>query len=176
MIRINIFVAAVFLLAATHAAAQDDPCSKKWAYPDNAIKHHTADSTWKNCGEPEVRMVAVYQQKDLVWRRCSEGQAWSAGTCKGGASLFTYEQALKRAESQAGWRMPDQLELSSLHRGTKDTPAIDLAAFPSTPGFAYWSSTPAGPEGYACGYDFRDGGVEVCTIRSKKFHVRLVRQ
>lgn len=183
MIRINVFVVSAFLLAATHAIAQDDPCSKKYEQPDNSIIHRKADSAWLMCSEPEIRILAVAGHRvtrDLAWRRCSEGQTWKAvgNTCKGKASVFTYDQAVAHTETQNGWRLPSSDELSTLYPGgNKDTPAIDLAAFPATPGFIFWSSTTsqAGSNDHAWGYDFRDGGVIVNTLRSRKFHVRLVR-
>lgn len=75
----------------------------------------------------------------LTWRRCSEGQAWSGGTCTGTAASYTHERALARATAQAGtagWRLPSVEELSSI------ATSIDTTAFPATPSNWYWSATP----------------------------------
>lgn len=98
----------------------------------------------------------------LTWRRCSEGQAWSnnAGTCTGLASVFTHEQALVRAKSQTGWRVPNVKELSSLADRTRANPAIDPVAFPATPVNYYWTSTPvAGSSDWAWMINFDSGYV-----------------
>lgn len=99
----------------------------------------------------------------LIWRRCSEGQTWSGGTCTGTAATYTHEQALVQAQSQAGtagWRLPNVKELSSIVNKALVNPAIDSTAFPVTPSEWYWSSTPyAGYSGYAWLVAFDDGGV-----------------
>jgi hypothetical protein len=117
-------------------------------------------------------------QTGLTWRRCSEGQTWSGGTCTGTIATYTHEQALARATSQAGtagWRLPSVKELSSIADKTRSNPAIDTTAFPATPSDWYWSSTPyAGHSGYAWYVGFGDGSVSDDS-RYYDFHVRLVR-
>ncbi len=83
----------------------------------------------------------------LRWKRCSEGQTWSSGTCIGEAATFNWHQALEHAErvSFAGsdeWRVPTLVELTSIVEPACTDPAINLSVFPATPSFAYWSSTP----------------------------------
>ena len=80
-------------------------------------------------------------QTGLIWRRCSEGQSFSGGTCVGVAANFTHEAALAHARSQTGWRLPNVKELASIVDRTRQNPAIDIAAFPATPCCA-WSSSP----------------------------------
>jgi hypothetical protein len=114
----------------------------------------------------------------LVWRRCSAGQSFSGGTCTGEAATYTHEQALAYARGQAGWRLPNVKELSSIVDTDRYGPAIDVAAFPGTPADPYswyWSSSarasdPASP----WGVDFRVGGFRVFS-RGSGNHVRLVR-
>jgi hypothetical protein len=95
----------------------------------------------------------------LIWRRCAEGFDWkpeatndngTKGNCQSGSSqsTFTYEGALARAKQQAtapdkAWRVPNIRELASISMpGEKNQPTIDTAAFPSSYGAKFWSSTP----------------------------------
>lgn len=78
----------------------------------------------------------------LTWLRCSAGQSWSGSTCTGTASTYTHEAALTFAQAQTGWRLPNVKELSSLVTRSPNSVAVDSVAFPATPSFYYWSSTP----------------------------------
>ncbi len=113
----------------------------------------------------------------LIWRRCSVGQTWSGGTCTGTASTFTQEGALVHAQSQAGWRLPNVKELSSIVNRTKDRPTIDDTAFPATVSSWYWSSSPYAYNVIAAWYvDFMVGGTGTSYRGGADFYVRLVRQ
>ena len=83
----------------------------------------------------------------LQWKRCSEGQIWSGGTCTGSATSHNWRQALQLADeaSYAGksdWRLPNTNELESIVEAACASPAIDLAVFPGTPSSVFWSSKP----------------------------------
>jgi len=111
----------------------------------------------------------------LTWRRCSEGQTWSAGTCTGSAATYTHEGALAHAQTQTGWRLPNVKELVSLADKSRSNPAIDTTAFPATPSNWYWSSSPlVGNSSLAwlVGFNY---GVVTSYYRGLNFHVRLVR-
>lgn len=114
-------------------------------------------------------------QTGLVWRRCSEGQSWSGSTCSGSASTFTHEGALAHAQSQAGWRLPNVKELSSIADKTRISPAIDSTAFPATVSSWYWSSSPYVGDAYGAWYVNFFGGDVILSGRGGRFHVRLVR-
>lgn len=118
-------------------------------------------------------------QTGLVWRRCSEGQSWSGSTCAGTAATYTHEAALVQAKAQvgaAGWRLPNVKELSSIVDKTRMNPAIDPTAFPATPSYYFWTSTPyAGDSSGAWYVGFNDGYVNGGGGRSNPLHVRLVR-
>jgi len=115
-----------------------------------------------------------------MWKRCSEGQTWGAGTCTGDASTLTWRQALQLADdaSYAGkgdWRLPDLKDLVSIVERACHSPAIDPGVFPATPGAWYWSSRPVtscsgGAWGVSFGYG--DAGSD---DEGSANHVRLVR-
>jgi hypothetical protein len=114
----------------------------------------------------------------LIWQRCSSGQAWNVGTatCTGTAVTYTHEAALVYAQTQTGWRLPNVKELSSIADRTRNSPAIDVAAFPVTPSPSrFWTSTPyAGDPVVAWTVAFSDGTVDY-GYRTALHHVRLVR-
>ncbi len=111
----------------------------------------------------------------LTWRRCSEGQTWSAGTCTGSAATYTHEGALAHAQTQTGWRLPNVKELASWADKSRSNPAIDTTAFPATPSYAYWTSSPlVGDSDFAWVVGFDSGSVHDGN-RYDDYHVRLVR-
>ncbi|HFG1793859.1 Lcl C-terminal domain-containing protein [Vibrio cholerae] len=140
---------------------------------------------------------------NLTWMRCSLGQSWDGKTCSGEAKKYIWNDATKLTHQFAGstaWRLPTVEELDSLvycSKGrrpsarpnseyVKDTngvclgdnyqePTINITAFPNTPDFWYWSSSPdAYYSRYAWGVGFRTGLVGVSYL-SDDHHVRLVR-
>lgn len=113
----------------------------------------------------------------LVWRRCSEGQIWSGGTCTGAAITRTHQAALEHAASQVGWRLPNVKELSSLANKANINPAVDAVAFPGTVPSYYWSSTPylnSNTASNAWEVNFSEGHVGYSN-RADLYRVRLVR-
>ena len=123
----------------------------------------------------------------LTWRRCSEGMAWSNGTCTGTAASYTQGGALQRATSEAtaskAWRLPNVLELSSITKaGEAAGPSIDTTAFPGTPSMNFWSSSPyVDYSDYAWYVNFGHGDVyysdryDSVNWEGINYHVRLVR-
>jgi Protein of unknown function (DUF1566) len=116
----------------------------------------------------------------LIWRRCAEGMTATGGTCTGTASSFTHESALLRARDQAAstsvaWRLPNVKELASIADRSKNNPAIDGDAFPSTPANLFWSSSPyVGVANVAWFVHFFNGSVDG-NVRGNPYYVRLVR-
>lgn len=112
----------------------------------------------------------------LIWRRCSEGQSWSAGTCSGTAATYTHEQALAQAKTQPGWRLPNVKELFSIIDKSRSNPAIDATVFPATPSTYYWSGSPyKGNDAVAWDVNFDNGFVDLSSSRVNSSQVRLVR-
>lgn len=88
------------------------------------------------------------QATRLQWKRCSEGQTWSGGTCTGRLISYRWQQALQHADTaidagKSDWRLPNIKELTSIVEEACIRPAIDLSVFPAAPDDGYWSSSPA---------------------------------
>lgn len=124
-------------------------------------------------------------QTGLVWRRCSEGMAWSGGTCIGVPTTYSHEAALAHAKTQTGWRLPNVKELASILNISRMNPAIDPTAFPATSSGWYWSSSPmVGDSRFAwvVGFDYgkvvggsRTGTINIGGFTNYFVTVRLVR-
>lgn len=83
------------------------------------------------------------QDTGLMWKACSEGQAWNpaAHSCDLVATRYDKYEALKQADAvnnQGGfasfkdWRLPNIKELFTLVERQCRNPAINLAVFPNT--------------------------------------------
>jgi hypothetical protein len=100
----------------------------------------------------------------LIWKQCAEGLS-GADCLTGGATTFTWQQALQHAEAAvfAGsslWRLPNKKELASLVEQRCYLPAINSRFFPNTPSSWFWSSSPIAGYAYlAWRVDFYGGGV-----------------
>jgi hypothetical protein len=119
----------------------------------------------------------------LQWKRCSEGQAWSGGTCAGSATSHNWQDALQLAAtaSYAGkddWRLLNIKELASIVEQACYGPAIDMTVFPATPWYpsSYWSSTPEVYDGYSGrGVNFYYGNIWTYGKEYPVYYARLVR-
>ena len=142
---------------------------------------HFTDNNDGTISDPET---------DLIWKKCSEGQSWSAAgnNCTDVIESYNWQAALQRAQavnagagenfSQSDWRVPNIKELASIvELGCKD-PAINKTIFPGTPGIPttfFWSSSPyATGSDDAWGVSFHKGG-DGFLDKIFTFHVRLVR-
>ncbi|WP_052501605.1 protein kinase domain-containing protein [Thiomicrospira microaerophila] len=119
------------------------------------------------------------KKTNLIWMRCSLGQAWNGHTCVDQPNVYDWQEALDISEqtTYAGsrdWRVPTIEELRSIVEANNN-PAICSEAFPNThPGF-YWSASPyANYSSYAWGVGFHDGS-DYYNYRLNGSHVRLVR-
>ena len=124
----------------------------------------------------------------LVWKKCSEGQSWSAAgnNCTGTADTYRWQAALLRAQdvntgvegenfSQTDWRLPNIKELASIAELRCNDPAMNNTVFPGTPSDFFWSSSPYAPvSGVAWGVGF-NGGSGHAVNKGDGNHVRLVR-
>lgn len=122
------------------------------------------------------------QKTGLIWRRCAEGMVYSNGTCTGTAKLFTDQEALTHAATQASntgiaWRLPNVRELATIVDKSLRSPSIDPGAFPSTPSHWFWTSTPFVDANYVGAWlvSFDNGFVLSYRFSGFGYHVRLVR-
>lgn len=118
----------------------------------------------------------------LIWRRCAEGMKIITNDCSGSATPYSSDQAQSWAKNEAftsgkSWRLPSLQELSSIVDKSRCNPAIDIAAFPGTPGSPFWSAPPAaGESSFAWGVNFDYGYVDYGSEHnSAGYRVRLVR-
>jgi hypothetical protein len=112
----------------------------------------------------------------LEWQRCSVGQHFDDGKCRGAADKLDWNDAQKAASAAGhGWRLPTQSELSTLVLSYCSAPATDTAVFPETPATWFWTSATDGAQG-AWFVDFEAAGGNGATLRTSTAAVRLVRQ
>lgn len=124
--------------------------------------------------------TATDRATGLQWKRCSEGQTWSGGTCTENAAGYNWQAALQRAEaaSFAGkddWRLPNVNELTSIVEEACYDPSIDLSVFPATPSAWYWSSSPYASIADLAWYVSFYGGYDGDNYKYFDYPVRLVR-
>lgn len=113
----------------------------------------------------------------LIWKRCSEGQAWdeNAAVCRGEATIYTWPEAL--ALSDATWRVPNIKELLSIIEMSCDEPSLNISAFfPSYFSNNYWSSSPSAEDSNSAWFVYFSSSFN-SSIENKDrdFSVRLVR-
>ena len=80
-----------------------------------------------------------------TWFRCSAGQVWSDGKCKGRAIIRNFEEAQAWAEQaqiadMSNWRIPEIDEMTTIVEDDCRSPAVDTNAFPGIQAENYWSS------------------------------------
>ena len=117
----------------------------------------SADQTCKYDSIPATAPASRFTDKTTgrQWKRCSEGQIWSGGTCTGSVTGHRWQQALQLTEgaSYAGngdWRLPNNKDLASIVEQACYTPAIDLSVFPGAPSSYFWSFSPLGEQHRLC--------------------------
>lgn len=124
--------------------------------------------------------TATDKQTGLTWMRCSIGQTWQAGGCKGSPSAHNWQQALNLAKAHAfagknDWRLPSIKELSSILELSCVSPAINTVLFPNTVLSVYWTSSPyADDVNGAWGLHFSSGH-SGNSYKGNNSFVRLVR-
>jgi hypothetical protein len=121
----------------------------------------------------------------LMWMRCSTGQTWSAGGCKGAAASLTWDAAAAAARdvNDTGryffkdWRVPQIRELATITERQCAEPRVNLAVFPDTPAAFYWTASTRvvqGSEPAAFVLSFGTDGIRYDS-KTEAHQVRLVR-
>jgi len=139
---------------------------------------------------PSHQQSALFDKKDgtvldivndVLWSKCSLGQIYESGTCKGVPTSFeTWDEALQAVNNlNNNERLPNTVELSGLIEHSCYDPAIDISAFPNTPSGVYWTNTPD-PKGInnhvnlpSRIVDFKDGSEFLLDVNSD-IYVRTV--
>lgn len=148
-------------------------------------------------GRDAANNVLIDHWSKLQWRRCAEGQSWTGAACTGTALSLNLYDALSRAASLPGWRLPGIKELDTLYLRDADSSKVqaDTSRFPLT-GFApgalpFWSMSihwreiadPVIPKrglpGFQASFEGTPAGTPTANIRLvsryQKGYVRLVR-
>ncbi len=123
----------------------------------------------------------------LMWKKCSEGQAWNKGTggCDGRGLGYTWQGALisvQKLNNSGGfagktdWRVPNIQELASILEDQCESPAINLTVFPATPSDDwFWSSSPVAYDRFSARAVGFDSGNDYEPSKYNNYQVRLVR-
>ena len=178
-------------LAPTGAPAPSDraganPPSPPGAAPATAGGNNAPTARYRFLGKNQD--IVEDTRTQLQWQRCSLGQTWTGVTCTGEAKKYKWDEARRAAPT--GWRLPTKDELASLVycssgepaywktasgewcKGAYTSPTISITAFPNTPIFGFWSSSPVAD--YARFVNFILGDVGLYD-RNDGLLVRLVR-
>ena len=182
---------------------------------DDAPHSSRTESSFRSSGQYRINGdgTVTDTKTGLMWKRCSEGQ--SGDSCSGEATKYKWEDAMSKVRSDVSfaghsdWRTPTIEELRTLvycsngtpqeeawghycrgkdsKAGTYQKPTINQIAFPNTPAYWYWSSSPVagydnyawsvsnyGHDNYAWSVSFNYGG-DGWGFKVNAFQVRLVR-
>ena len=120
--------------------------------------------------------TVTHKPTGLIWKQCSEGQ--TGATCAGTPIAYVWAQAVALAVPFAGkndWRLPTEVELSTLPDYTLQTPSINVTLFPNTFSSYFWSGSSIVQNlTDALLVDFSNGSCGPNT-RTNASYVRLVR-
>jgi hypothetical protein len=88
--------------------------------------------------------LVIDLQNNVEWMRCSVGQVWEGGDCKGKALKLSQDDAARAisiANEQLGpgWRLPTRTELEGLVCDDCSPVKIESDTFPNTYGEPYWT-------------------------------------
>jgi ketosteroid isomerase-like protein len=141
--------------------------------------------------------TVTHTKTGLIWQRCSVGQTWGKNTCEGDAEEFTWDEAVKFATNNAGWRLPTNAEMINLIHCSDNnyeksdegeyricatnkftsfpitvSPTINSVIFPYTPKEFFWSPTESGKKAWGVGFYT---GLHGTHDKDYKGYIRLVR-
>lgn len=110
-------------------------------HPVRLVRGATLSSRWFI---DQAGQEVTDKTSGLVWKRCVEGTRWNGESCVGLPRYFTWYEALQAVvPGEAGWRVPNIKEMSSLIDPTAiGTLAMNTQIFPQTPNDMFWTASP----------------------------------
>ena len=118
---------------------------------------------WVANGDGTVSDVAT----GLLWQQQDDG------VVRDHAAAITYCEGLTLA-GYSDWRLPNVKELISLVDYRRDSPSIDVAAFPNTQSVSYWSTSSIVSSSSVLAVNFSQGA-SFYSPKDVPFYVRCVR-
>jgi hypothetical protein len=139
----------------SNVCAADYPCQD--LTPDYTCRGQFAD--WVPSDSPTTLAggfgLVADSRNGLVWQAVVDGNTYTWAAAKAYCAGLT---SATIGPDGWVWRLPTRAELVSIVDVTRNNPAIDPTAFPSTPTESFWSSSPtARSPSSAWLVDFRDG-------------------
>jgi len=142
----------------------------------SSIKQSAPDSRYQlQNNNNEVKDLKT----NLIWQRCAVGQSYSAASCNGSESLYTWSSALQLAANMGnGWRLPNIKELKTLIEDSCYDIAINQTVFSKGMNLTktnYWSASPNANDANSAWKVNFDDGIARPELKTELFAVRLVR-
>ncbi|HBS27220.1 MAG TPA: hypothetical protein DD827_08880 [Gammaproteobacteria bacterium] len=169
---LKIVVSAVFLFYTPFSWSQSCNNAIPESTPSSDFSVHTDGTVTQN-------------KTGLMWKVCSEGQAWKAdGVCDGEVVSMNKKKIEETIQSlntsggfanHADWRLPTREELNALVELKCDLPSINQAIFNSTALSSYRTSTVGGDHHQLSWGVYFHFGFEALNYGGNHDHVRLVR-
>jgi len=133
--KLHVFIFALSGLLGSDISLQAQTCN-----PNIAESTPAAEFTVHGDG------TATHNRTGLMWKRCAEGQTWSAGSCAGTAGTTNWVGALLAARNvnfanHTDWRLPNYKDLESIVEDKCYGTSINASIFPNTPATYFWSAS-----------------------------------
>jgi hypothetical protein len=112
----------------------------------------------------------VYDSKTkLTWQQTAPSKLYTW------ADAQTYCAGVAASLGGTGWRLPTIKELQTIVDDSRGRPSIDPTAFPTTPEYWFWSSSPSAGSSPSAWYVFFGNGFVGRGLASYPYNVRCVR-
>ncbi len=124
--------------------------------------------------------TVTHKKTGLMWQKCAYGQMLVGNSRCSNTEIYLKHKNANSKDYFAGyddWRLPTINELSSIVEYKNADPAINLAVFPDTPSYGFWSSSSLAVGGALDAWyvNFTYGGVGRYEYKGVNMAVRFVR-